>query len=507
MVATNSFKNQELYVSYPNTSNATSRLDTTVHDDLVGRYSGSHGIGGRRPSNYDGYSTPGSWYYSMDVSLAGSGYETPASEPSNEHDSIRRSYLSGQIADVLKKSLWWNVLGSYLQQQNLLTCSLLILMALDGFQEALSKSCDIARKGLDRLSHNYDMAITPDIHNQIDDVYQTASGTSLILLVVPLLGIAHLLKYLTDEPDLILFAIVFGGAFLMLSLVSLCCYSLGLTHATSIHGMLHNEPLEYSTDSFCNEIVNKLGDITDGMMLAISSGSLLKQITFLTLETAFQHSLICFIIPITAFANQSIPDCSLLSTSLLCALLLLAEKFGSLICNLYITFCSPFNVDVPTYTHRTSSIIYRCLILGSTSLMLLPFCTLMGDQNAYGNMASWIAICILIFFFSAFSSYPRAAISSSMHSSIMSHPLSYKIFDFAGVMLTMWDVFLMFSLPLFLNRTVGHFDIKVAYLTIAFFYVIHAGYHIFTGVGLRSLTIESRIVPFHGPVWAPLNRP
>eukprot|EP00371_Babesia_bovis_P002977 XP_001611624.1 hypothetical protein [Babesia bovis T2Bo] len=373
-------------------------------------------------------------------------------------------------------------------------------MALDGFQEALSKACDIARKGLDRLSHNYDIAITPDIHSRMNNLYQTASATSLLLLVLPLLVISYALKYFTSESDLILFSIVLGGTFFILSLMSLCCYSLGLTQATPIHGMLHHDNLEYSTDGLCNEVIMKLGDITDGMMLAISSGNLLKQITFLTLETAFQHSMICFIIPITAFANQGLLDSSLLSTSLICALLLLAEKLGGLLCRKLVSVSSSRNGH-SVNTYRTSSNIYRI------SLAILPFCGMIPELLPYNIPLSQVAIGILIFCFSAFSSYPKSAISSCMHASILSHPLSYKIFEFAGVMLIMWDVFLMFSLPVFLNRTVGHFDIKVAYLTIAFFYVLHAGYHIFTGVGLRSLTMEPRGVLFYGPLWAPLNRP
>eukprot|EP00371_Babesia_bovis_P002978 XP_001611625.1 hypothetical protein [Babesia bovis T2Bo] len=111
MVGTRSFDRQDRYILHPNTSRGGLRGNTSDPDGFVGRYSGLLAPAGRRSSNFDGYSTPGSRYYSVDVSIVGSGYETPASDVADENESIRQSYMSGQIADVLKKSLWWNVVG------------------------------------------------------------------------------------------------------------------------------------------------------------------------------------------------------------------------------------------------------------------------------------------------------------------------------------------------------------------------------------------------------------
>lgn len=201
-------------------------------------------------------------------------------------------------------------IGVYLELEGFFLFGFMITVLLDGFQESLANTSDLLYKGIDRLSHNYDMLITDEMHARMSNIYQAVFDWSFAFLVLPLSTLAYFLKRVTDKTglqdnitfytcaDLFILSTVMGIAFAFLSLLSLYNYHFGMQDPIPMNRFLSNEIVELSVASVVEEIFNKLDDVKEGMFIACSQRYLMKSIFFLSMETAFEHSIAFFIIPI-----------------------------------------------------------------------------------------------------------------------------------------------------------------------------------------------------------------
>ncbi|GIX60831.1 uncharacterized protein BcabD6B2_02660 [Babesia caballi] len=358
---------QDIHASQWNTSSGGHGGGSLGLDAIAGHPSGYYVAEGRSWSNDGTHSTSRSWYYSVDGSDSDSSLVMPHLPISHEDDRIRRSYFNGQVADVMKRSIWWSVVGvliseltqlyhtiplsrivfnaslicgslfsdfvaetatmrrllcstvlyrmifwllllpacyfffgTYLHSTALLTSTLMFIVALDGITEALANTSDALYKGVDRLSDQYNMVITPEAHGRMNREYQIVSTWSFVLLVAPLAVLAYGVKRLTNKSDLLVFALVMGGAFLLLSAVSLWCYLRGMPESIHSDQFMQRGGLDISYTTACDEMYSKVADIAEGLLVARSPGYLMRHVIFLAVETAFEHVILSFLIPMIA---------------------------------------------------------------------------------------------------------------------------------------------------------------------------------------------------------------
>lgn len=117
---------------------------------------------------------------------------------------------------------------------------------------------------------------------------------------------------------------------------------------------------------------------------------------------------------------------------------------------------------------------FRCLVMSCVSLLLLPFSLYL--DTTFPSLSSYrlVIMSLGIFLFFAFSAYPKSILALSMHETILSHPLSYKIFDFVGLFITFLDTLLVLGLSFFMNKIEGKYTVEAATFSIALFYVLHS---------------------------------
>ncbi|GBE59134.1 hypothetical protein BOVATA_006270 [Babesia ovata] len=131
--ASRGYDDAEHYVTYSNINGNGQHTVSVSRQAHPSRSPGIFGVGVRRFSTTDGTSTPISWYYSVPDSRSGNGSVTPMSDTPYEHEVILRSYFYGQLADVMRRSIWWTIMGvmiaSLTQQHNSITTSRTIFNA------------------------------------------------------------------------------------------------------------------------------------------------------------------------------------------------------------------------------------------------------------------------------------------------------------------------------------------------------------------------------------------
>ncbi|CDR97077.1 hypothetical protein, conserved [Babesia bigemina] len=343
------------------------------------------------------------------------------------------------------------------------------------------------------------MAIDPARHSMMLNKYQIASLVSFVCVVIPLSLIAYGLKFVVNKSELFILATVMGSAFAVLSAVSLYYYCSGLGYAAPADYTVHYGSVELSVASAWDEMCCKLDDIKEGMLLACSSGSLMRQIFFVSMETAFEHSLICFCVPLTALDRTLFPDRGILHAAIICSLLVSAGKFGGSVYGLYAAMCPPRNSRDVVPIRMTK--VYSCL-----SLVALSICSYANDGDPYSTMVQMMVVGALIFTFFAFSAYPKAVVSSIMNVAILSHPLSYKIFDFVNTFAVICDIVLTIALTVFMNKAVGTVGINGTVVSVTVFYIFHTLYHVLIGIRLSDVSPESRMHSPHVPYGPPLGR-
>ncbi|CDR97076.1 hypothetical protein, conserved [Babesia bigemina] len=151
--ASRGYDDAENYVTYSNTNGSGQHSASVSRQVLQGRSPGMFGIAVRRFSTTDGTSTPASWYYSVPESRSGYGSNTPLSDAPYEHEVILRSYFHGQLADVMRRSIWWTIMGllmaELMQRNNAITTSRTVfntsLLFASLFSDLIAEVCLIKR--------------------------------------------------------------------------------------------------------------------------------------------------------------------------------------------------------------------------------------------------------------------------------------------------------------------------------------------------------------------------
>ncbi|KAK1932748.1 hypothetical protein X943_000621 [Babesia divergens] len=345
------------------------------------------------------------------------------------------------------------------------------------------------------------MLITDEMHARMSNICQAVFDWSFAFLVLPLSALAYFLKRVTDKTDLFILSTVMGIAFAFLSLLSLYNYHFGMQDPIPMNRFLSNEIVELSVASVVEEIFNKLDDVKEGMFIACSQRYLMKSVFFLSMETAFEHSIAFFIIPIIALTTPFSSEATMLTSNLFCVILISIGKIGGSIYYLYVTHTGIDGIGSATRLHRTSNDVQKCLVMSCVSLLLLPFSLYL--DTTFPSLSSYrlVIMSLGIFLFFAFSAYPKSILALSMHATILSHPLSYKIFDFVGLFITFLDTLLVLGLSFFMNKIEGKYTVEAATFSIALFYVLHSIHQL--GTGCNNITIDSSRMQSQGLIWPP----
>lgn len=380
------------------------------------------------------------------------------------------------------------MLSISLQWTNLFMLVLTMLMAIDGCQEAIANTSDLIYKGIDRLSHQYDMMITEETHAKMSNAYQIVFDLSFTFLIIPLAILAYILKLVVDMSDLSIISILMGSVFLILTIYSLCNYYFGMSVSPSFDSFLTSDMLEISAASLFEEILNKADDIMEGMRVSCSQGYLMKRIIFLAMETAFEHTIVSLAIPIIALTTPWISEKGLINSNILSVLFIAVGKLGGSLYTQYVAYTGRAAVRHSTGINTVPNNIQKYLILSCASLLLLPLSLYMDEVFPSLSYTPIALMALGIFLFFAFSSYPKSVLASSIHIAILSHPLSYKIFDFVGFFITFLDMFVLLAMSFFMHKIEGKYSVEGTTFSITLFYALHCLYQL--GNGMSSVSVQ-----------------
>ncbi|SIO73873.1 conserved Plasmodium membrane protein, unknown function [Babesia microti strain RI] len=386
------------------------------------------------------------------------------------------------ITTVIRTIIWsimvplfWYYLDYKCGYKRCFFFNFLCFMFIDGLQVSFSNIVDIDCGGFDSLSLQYDVPLSYTTRYRLNTVHQIVFDLSFFVVSLPVAYSIYRYSLAYPQNETLAFALGMPIIFLLLGLISLSFYLFGLPNSPCQE--YRNEITIIRSYSFKLVLLQRLRDIFEGFCITIQNHTISSRLLFLTIETAFDDSLISLIIPSIAIHNGWFQYSNLIKPNLIAVFLISLGKLGGVI-GMYFVQRRGINVNSISRSYLKLS---QFTLLSMLSILLLPASVKLID---WLGLKGWVCVYIfgLVFFlFFLFNSLPKVWLSTLLQNAVSDYQVRHKIYYFVSLFITLIDALVIiglnYSIPL--PSTRGYF-LKMLYYA-AGFYSVYGILQIFIG--------------------------